>query len=103
MTDTAVTMKVRPLRDRVVIRPTPREETTKGGVLLPDTATEKPQEGIVIAVGSGRILDNGQRVPLEVQEGQRVLYAKYAGTEVKIEGEEVLIVSEKDILGVIRS
>ena len=103
MAETAVAAKVRPLGDRVVIRPTPREEATKGGILLPDTAKERPQEGVVIAVGSGRVLDNGKRVPLEVREGDRVLYAKYAGTEVKIDGEEFLIVSEKDILGIIRS
>ena len=100
-TATATTRKLRPLGDRVVVRPTAREEMTKSGIVLPDTAKEKPQEGSVIAVGPGRTLDDGTREPIDVQEGQRVLYAKYAGTEFKIEGEELLIISQKDILAVV--
>jgi chaperonin GroES len=98
---TATATKLRPLGDKVVVQPTQREETTKSGIVLPDTAKEKPQEGKIIAVGTGRVLDNGERSALEVQEGQRVLYAKYAGTEVKLDGEEYLILSEKDILAVL--
>jgi chaperonin GroES len=92
---------IRPLGDRVVIRPTPREEVTRGGILLPDTAKEKPMEGTVIAVGPGRINEEGKRVPMEIKEGDKVLYQKYAGTEIKIKDEDVLIVSEKDIMGVV--
>ncbi|HEV2124660.1 MAG TPA: co-chaperone GroES [Chloroflexota bacterium] len=98
---TATATKLRPLGDKVVVQPTQREETTKSGIVLPDTAKEKPQEGKIIAVGTGRVLDNGERAKLEVQEGQKVLYAKYAGTEVKLDGEEYLILSEKDILAVL--
>lgn len=94
-------MKLRPIGDRVVVKIIEQEEKTKGGIVLPDTAKEKPQQGKVIAVGTGRILDNGQKVPLEIKEGDRVIFAKYAGTEVKIEGEEYLILSERDILAVI--
>jgi chaperonin GroES len=97
----ATAVKLKPLGDKVVVRPTQREETTKSGIVLPDTAKEKPQEGVVVAVGTGRVLDNGERVKLEVAEGQKVLYAKYAGTEVKLDGEEYLILSEKDILAVL--
>jgi chaperonin GroES len=99
-TATASTAKLRPLGDRVVIQPTPREEMTKSGIVLPDTAKEKPQEGTIIAVGPGR-LDDGEREPMDVQEGQKVLYAKYAGTEFKVDGEEFLIVSQKDILAIV--
>ena len=98
-TETKVTIK--PLGDRVVIRPAQREEVTASGVLLPDTAKEKPQRGTVLAVGPGKFNDDGKRAPLEVSEGAEVLYAKYAGTEIKIEGEELLIVSEKDILAIV--
>jgi chaperonin GroES len=94
---------LKPLGDRVVVKPLSREEVTKSGIVLPDTAKEKPQEGNVVAVGSGRILDNGQRVPLELKEGDRVLFAKYAGTEFKREDEELLILSERDILAVVTS
>ena len=100
-TATATTKKLRPLGDRVVVQPTPREEMTKSGIVLPDTAKEKPQEGKVIAVGPGRILDDGTREAIDVAAGQRVLYAKYAGTEFKIEGEELLIISQKDILAIV--
>jgi chaperonin GroES len=92
---------LKPLGDRVVIKPTPKEEVTKTGIFLPDTAKEKPQEGTITAVGGGKLDEKGVRQPLEVKEGQKVLYAKYAGTEFKIEGEEYLILSEKDILAVI--
>lgn len=92
--------KIKPLGDRVVVKPGGREETTKSGIVLPDTAKEKPQEGEIVAIGSGRRLDSGQLIPLDVQVGDKVLYAKYAGTEVKVEGEEYLIVREADILAV---
>ena len=92
---------LKPLGDRVVIKPTPKEEVTKTGIFLPNTAKEKPQEGTITAVGGGKLDDKGVRQPLEVKEGQKVLYAKYAGTEFKIDGEEYLILSEKDILAVI--
>jgi len=98
---TATATKLRPLGDRVVIRPTPREEMTKSGIVLPDTAKEKPQEGSIIAAGPGRIGDDGKREPMDVKEGQKVLYAKYAGTEFKVDGEELLIVSQKDILAIV--
>ncbi len=97
----ASTAKLRPLGDRVVIKPTPREEMTKSGIVLPDTAKEKPQEGEILAVGPGRILDDGKREQMDVKKGDKVLYAKYAGTEFKVEGEELLIVSQKDILAVV--
>lgn len=95
----AATLK--PLGDRVVVKPTPKEEITKSGIVLPDTAKEKPQEGTIIAVGAGRINDKGERQPLEVKTGDKVLYAKYAGTEFKQDGEELLILSEKDILAIV--
>jgi chaperonin GroES len=100
-TATASATKLRPLGDRVVIRPTPREEMTKTGIVLPDTAKEKPQEGSVIAVGPGAVLEDGSRGAMDVQEGQKVLYAKYAGTEFKVDGEDLLIVSQKDILAIV--
>jgi chaperonin GroES len=98
---TATATKLRPLGDRVVIQPTPREEMTKSGIVLPDTAKEKPQEGTIIAAGPGRINDDGEREPMDVKQGDKVLYAKYAGTEFKIDNEELLIVSQKDILAVV--
>ena len=91
---------IRPLGDRVVVKSLDAEEKTKGGILLPDTAKEKPQEGKVVAVGSGRILDNGQKVPVEVKIGEVVLFARYGGQEVKVNGEEYLILTERDILAV---
>ena len=100
-TATASTKRLRPLGDRVVVQPTPREEMTKSGIVLPDTAKEKPQEGKVLAVGPGRILDDGSREAIDVSEGQKVLYAKYAGTEFKIDGDELLIISQKDILAIV--
>jgi len=98
---TATSAKLRPLGDRVVVKPMPREEMTKTGIVLPDTAKEKPQEGLVLAVGPGRTLDDGSREAMDVQEGQKVLYAKYAGTEFKVDGDELLIVSQKDILAIV--
>lgn len=100
-TATAASTKLRPLGDRVVIEPTPREEMTKSGIVLPDTAKERPQEGTVLSVGPGRTLDDGSREPMEVSEGQKVLFQKYAGTEFKLDDEELLILSQKDILAVI--
>lgn len=100
---TATATKLRPLGDRVVIQPTPREEMTKSGIVLPDTAKEKPQEGKVISAGPGRLTDEGKREPMDVKEGDVVLYAKYAGTEFKIEGEDLLIVSQKDILAIVET
>lgn len=97
----AVSVKLRPLGDRVVVKALAREAVTKSGIVLPDTAKEKPQEGEILAVGSGKVQDNGKRTTLEVQVGQRVLFAKYAGTEVKIDGEEYLILRESDIMGVV--
>jgi chaperonin GroES len=87
--------------DRLVVKASERETTTKSGIVLPDTAKEKPQEGEVLAVGPGKVLDNGKRSTLEVQTGQRVLFAKYAGTEVKIDGEDYLILRESDIMGIV--
>ena len=94
-------MKIRPLHDRVIVRRLEEEEKTKGGIIIPDTAKEKPLEGKVIAVGKGKILENGEVRPLDVKEGDRILFGKYSGTEVKIEGDEHLILREEDILGVI--
>jgi len=96
-----VFMKVRPLHDRLIIQRLEEEEKTKGGIIIPDTAKEKPIEGKVIAVGAGRIKKDGTKIPLEVKKGNRVLYAKYGGTEVKIDGEEYLIMKEDDILAII--
>jgi len=96
-------MNLKPLGDRVVLKPVDKEEKTKSGILLPDTAKEKPQEGIVQAVGTGRILDNGTKVPMELKVGDKVLYAKYAGNEFKLDEIEYLIVSEKDVLAVVSS
>jgi len=90
--------KVRPLGDRVLVKPKEKEEVTQSGIILPDTAKEKPQEGVVIAVGSGRMLDSGQRVPLDVSVGDSVIYGKYSGTEVKVDGEDHLILRESDVL-----
>lgn len=92
---------IRPLGERVVVKPLPSEERTKGGIVLPDTAKEKPQEGEVVAVGPGRLLENGQRVPIDLKVGDRILFSKYAGNEVKIDDVEYLIMREADILGVI--
>ncbi|HUX85788.1 MAG TPA: co-chaperone GroES [Chloroflexota bacterium] len=94
-------MSLQPLGDRVVIKPKEREETTKSGIVLPDTAKEKPQEGTIVAAGPGRIQDDGTRVPLDVKVGDNVLYAKYAGTEYRIDDIDHLILKESDILAIV--
>lgn len=94
-------MRLRPLGDRVVVEPIEKEERTPSGIILPETAKEKPQEGRVIAVGPGRLNDQGQRIPLDIKEGDRVIFAKYAGTEVKLDDKKYLILRESDIMAVI--
>jgi chaperonin GroES len=94
-------MKIRPLHDRIIVKRLEEEERTKGGIIIPDTAKEKPIEGKVIAVGNGKVLEDGKVRPLDVKAGDRVLFSKYGGTEVKIDGEEHLIMREEDILGVV--
>jgi chaperonin GroES len=98
---TTVSAKIKPLGDRVVVKALSGESTTKSGIVLPDTAKEKPQEGEVLAVGPGKVLDNGKRVASELKVGQRVLFAKYAGTEIKIDGAEYLILRESDVMGIV--
>ena len=95
-------MKIRPLQDRILVQRVEEEEKTKGGIIIPDTAKEKPAEGKVVAVGNGKLGDDGKRVPLEVKKGDKILFGKYSGTEVKIEGQEYLIMREEDVLGVIQ-
>ena len=94
-------MNLKPLGDRVVIKPSPKEEVTKSGLVIPDTAKEKPQEGTILAIGPGKMDEDGKRLPMDVKKGDKVLYAKYAGTEIKLEGEEYLIVKESDILAIV--
>lgn len=94
-------MKLRPLQDRILVKRVEEETKTKGGIIIPDTAKEKPAEGKVAAVGNGKAGDDGKRIPLSVKEGDRVLFGKYSGTEVKVEGEEYVIMREDDILGII--
>jgi len=94
-------MKVRPLHDRVIVKRVKEEEKTKGGIIIPDTAKEKPVEGKVVAVGAGKVLDNGKRQALQVKAGDRVLFGKYAGTEIKLDGEENLIMREDDIIAIV--
>jgi len=94
---------LQPLGDRVVVKPLTREEVTKSGIVLPDTAREKPQEGEVLAVGPGRVLDTGERQKVELKKGDKVLYAKYAGTEFKLEEDELLILSERDVLALLEA
>jgi len=98
---TTVSTKIQPLGDRVLVKPLSRETVTASGIALPETAKEKPQKGEVLAVGPGKVLDNGKRVTPEVQVGQQVLFAKYAGTEVKMDGQEYLILRDTDIMGVV--
>jgi chaperonin GroES len=93
-------MKIRPLSDRLVVKRTQEEEKTKGGIIIPDTAKEKPLEGLVVAVGSGKALKNGKVVPLDVKEGDKVLFGKYSGTEVKVDGQELVLLREDDVLAV---
>ncbi|MFP4496926.1 MAG: co-chaperone GroES [Vulcanimicrobiota bacterium] len=95
------TVKLTPIGDRVIIKPMPSEEKTKGGVILPDTAKEKPQKGEIIAVGKGKVTDDGKEIKMEVKTGDKVLYGKYAGTEIKYEGEEYLIVKQSEILAIV--
>jgi chaperonin GroES len=94
-------MNIKPLADRVIIRPSPAEEKTKGGIILPDTAKEKPVVGEIVAVGPGKVTDDGKKVPPEVKVGDKVLYGKYSGTEVTIEGEQYLIMREADIFAIV--
>jgi chaperonin GroES len=98
---TATAVQLRPLADRVVVRPLGREETTKSGIVIPDTAKEKPMRGTILAAGAGRRDDDGDRIPLDVQVGDQVLFAKYAGTEFKLDDEELLILKETDLLAVV--
>ena len=93
--------KIRPLHDRLVIKRIEEKETIKGGIIIPDSAKEKPQEGEVIAVGNGKVLDNGTKVPMDVKVGDKILFGKYSGQEIKIDGEEYLIMREDEVLGVI--
>ena len=95
-------MKIRPLQDRIIVKRLEEEDTTKGGIIIPDTAKEKPSEGLVIAVGKGKVLENGKQLPLDVKKNDRILFGKYSGTDIKIEGEEYLIMREDDVLGVIQ-
>src|ERR687887_499111 len=92
---------LKPLGDRVVVKAKPKEEMTRSGIVLPDTASEKPQEGTILSVGPGRVLDNGKRIEMEVKAGDTVLFAKYAGTEVKLDGEDYLVIRESDLLAIV--
>lgn len=94
-------MKIKPLHDRILVKRVEAEEEFRGGIVIPDTAKEKPQEGEVVAVGDGKVLENGQKLPLAVQQGDRILFGKYSGTEVKIDDEEYLIMREDEVLGVL--
>jgi len=93
--------KIRPLHDRLLVKRIEEKETVKGGIIIPDTAKEKPQEGEVLAVGNGKLLDNGTKVPLDVKVGDKILFGKYSGTDIKIDGEEVLILREDEVLAVV--
>ena len=95
-------MDIKPLGDRVVVKPLEAEEKTKGGIIIPDTAKEKPQEGEIVAVGNGKVLEDGKVFPLEVKKGDRILFGKYSGTEIKVNGEELLMMREEEILGIIQ-
>ena len=94
-------MKVKPLQDRILIKRIEEEEKTKGGIIIPDAAKEKPQEGMVVAVGDGKILESGQKAPLTVKPGDKILFGKYSGTEIKVDGEEHLILREDDVLAIV--
>ena len=94
-------MKVRPLHDRILVKRIEEKETVKGGIIIPDTAKEKPQEGLVVAVGNGKILENGTKITLDVKEGDHILFGKYSGSDIKIEGEEYLILREDEVLGIL--
>ena len=101
-TKVATKTKLKPLGDRLVVKPSEREEMTKSGIVLPDTVKERPQEGTILAVGPGRTLDDGTREPIEVAVGEKILFQKYAGTEFKLDDEDLLILSQKDVLAVIK-
>lgn len=94
-------MKIRPLHDRILVKRLEEEQKTKGGIIIPDSAKEKPAEGEVVAVGKGKVNDKGERIPVELKAGDRILFSKYGGTEVKVEGQEYLIMREDDVLGVV--
>ncbi|PID73404.1 MAG: co-chaperone GroES [Desulfobacterales bacterium] len=94
-------MKLKPLQDRILVKRVEEETTTRGGIIIPDTAKEKPAEGVVKAVGAGKVADDGKKTPLELKEGDRILFGKYSGTEVKVDGEDFLIMREDDVLGII--
>lgn len=94
-------MKIRPLNDRILVKRLEEEQKTKGGIIIPDSAKEKPAEGEVVAVGNGKLNDKGERMPLELKAGNRILFSKYGGTEVKVDGQEFLIMREDDVLGVV--
>ena len=94
-------MKIRPLHDRILVQRLEEEETTSGGIIIPDTAKEKPQEGKVVAVGNGKVAEDGKKTPLDVKKGDRVLYGKWSGTEIKVDGKDFLIMKESDIMGII--
>jgi chaperonin GroES len=96
-------MKVRPLQDRLIVKRVAEEETTKGGIIIPDTAKEKPVEGTVLAVGNGKVLEDGTVRPLDVKAGDRILFARFAGTEVRLDGDEHLVIREEDVLGVVEA
>ena len=102
MAETAAKVKIQPLGDRVILKPVEPKEVKKGGIIIPDTAKEKPQEGEVIAVGKGKTAEDGKLMPMEVKPGDKVLYGKYSGTEIKINDEEYLIMREEDILGIVK-
>ncbi len=102
-TATKAKTKIQPLEDRILVRPEEGEETTASGIVIPDTAKEKPQEGTVLAVGPGKRSDSGELIPMEVSEGDRVIYSKYGGTEIKLDGEELLILSSRDVLAIVGS
>jgi chaperonin GroES len=97
----SVSMKIRPLHDRILVKRIDEEEKTKGGIIIPDTAKEKPQEGKVIAVGAGKVLEDGKVRPMDVKAGDRILFSKYAGTDVKLDGEDHIIIREDDVLGIL--
>lgn len=94
-------MNIRPLNDRLIVKRLDEEEKTKGGIIIPDNAKEKPSQGEVIAVGAGKLLDDGKKLPLEVKKGDRVLFGKYSGTEIKVDGTEYLMMREEDVLGIV--
>ena len=98
---TSLTTNVRPLEDRILVRPEEGQETTVSGIVIPDTAKEKPQEGTVLAVGPGKRSESGELIPMDVREGDRVLYSKYGGTEIKVDGEDLLILSSRDALAIV--